>query len=101
VSAPPFPTFAGISFPPNAGGVLSVGLNEVVALPNGSYADTFVNEGGTLVLSSGDYYFTSFTSNSKSVVRIADEGFRRIHEHRDACGSAVARSRAGTGFARG
>ncbi len=72
VTAPPFPTFAGITFPPNGGGVLAVGLNEVVALPNGSYPDTFVNTGGTLVLSSGDYYFASFTSNSNSIVRIND-----------------------------
>jgi uncharacterized repeat protein (TIGR01451 family) len=72
VTAPPFPTFAGITFPPNGGGVVSVGLNEVLALPNGSYPDTFVNTGGTLVLSSGDYFFASFTSNSNSVVRIND-----------------------------
>lgn len=72
VTAPPFPTFAGITFPPNGGGNVSIGLNEVVALPNGSYPDTFVNFGGTLVLSSGDYYFSSFTSNTNSTVRIND-----------------------------
>jgi hypothetical protein len=65
VTLPPPPTLP--AFPPPGSGSFTVNSGTVTEAP-GSYVSGQVN-GGTLVLSSGDYFFQSFTLNTGAVVR--------------------------------
>jgi photosystem II stability/assembly factor-like uncharacterized protein len=71
VNLPPFPSLAGVVFPPPVG--TDQFINGTVTLAPGSYRSVTVNSGGTLLLSTGDYFFTGLvTVNSASTVRIND-----------------------------
>ncbi len=72
VNLPPFPSLASVVFPPPASSPSFINPGPPVPLSPGSYGDVFVNSGGTLLLSSGDYYFLGLTINSSSTVRIND-----------------------------
>ncbi len=65
VNLPPLPTLP--AFPPPTAGSFTVNSG-TVSKPPGSYVSGQVN-GGTLVLSAGDYFFQSFTINSGVIVR--------------------------------
>ena len=65
VNLPPLPTLP--AFPPPTAGSFAVNSG-TVSKPPGSYVSGQVN-GGTLVLSAGDYFFQSFTINSGVIVR--------------------------------
>jgi hypothetical protein len=66
VSLPALPTLP--VFPPPTLGALTVNSGTTKSPAPGSYTQAMVN-GGTLILSAGDYFFQSLTINSGSIVR--------------------------------
>lgn len=68
VTIPAPPALPAIPAPTE--GFVTINSATGLALAPGSYAGATVN-GGTLVLGAGDYYFTSLTINSNSIVRAA------------------------------
>jgi hypothetical protein len=67
VHLPPLPTLPAFP-PPNAGG-FTVNSGVTRSAPPASYSQVTVLNGGTLILSSGDYFFQSLTINSGSTIR--------------------------------
>jgi len=59
------------SFPPPTLGGFTVNPGPTQSKAPGSYSAASVVNGGTLILSAGDYYFQSFTINSGAIVRVA------------------------------
>jgi hypothetical protein len=72
VALPPFPTLAGVVFPPPVGMDRFVNPGPPTTLAPGSYRNVTVNTGGTLNLSTGDYFFLGLTLNSGGTVRVND-----------------------------
>lgn len=66
VTLPPLPTLP--SFPSPTSGAFTINSGLTASQAPGSYTDGTVN-GGTLILSSGNYYFRNLALNSASTVR--------------------------------
>ncbi len=67
VALPPLPVLP--AFPAPVGNDITVNSNQRRNLAAGSFPSVTVNSGGTLVLGTGDFFFTNLTINAASTVR--------------------------------
>jgi hypothetical protein len=67
VALPPLPALP--AFPAPRGSDITVNSNQRRTLAAGSFPSVTVNSGGTLVLGTGDFFFTNLTINAASTVR--------------------------------
>jgi hypothetical protein len=67
VALPPLPALP--AFPAPVGNDITVNSNQRRNLAAGSFPSVTVNSGGTLVLGTGDFFFTNLTINAASTVR--------------------------------
>ena len=67
IALPPLPALP--AFPAPVGNDITVNSNQRRNLAAGSFPSVMVNSGGTLVLGTGDFFFTNLTINAAATVR--------------------------------